>query len=121
MDDMESTMRIPARREGREPRAEAAEDLIERLAEAIAQRVSPPIPLQVDLWSAEEIAAYLKVGRRQVLERYAPLPGFPRAIRLPAPGGGQGHPRWRAAEVIAWAERHKEGARGRRGRPREEG
>lgn len=48
--------------------------LIDQLAAAVAARISPAIPLEFDLWSAAEIAAWLKVGTDQVLERYAPLP-----------------------------------------------
>lgn len=66
-------------------------------------------PAEIDLWSAAECGAYLKVSPRQVLERYAPLPEFPRAIRLPSVGGGRGQPRYLAREVIAWAESHQEG------------
>jgi len=82
--------------------------LIDQLAAAVAARISPAIPLDIDLWSAAEIAAWLKVGTDQVLERYAPLPDFPKAIRLPTPDGGRGRPRWKAAEVIAWAEKYKD-------------
>lgn len=96
-----------------------APDIIEQLAAAVAACITPAIPLEIDLWSAAEIGAYLKVGSRQVLERYAPLPDFPKAIRLPTPSGGQGNPRWQAAEVIAWAEKYKEGSAGRIGRPRQ--
>ncbi|TXF09821.1 helix-turn-helix transcriptional regulator [Pelomicrobium methylotrophicum] len=94
------------------------DDLIDRLAAAVAERISRPIPIQVDLWSADEIAAYLKVCRRYVIDRYSKLPDFPPAIRLPSAGGRSGHPRWRASDVIAWAEKYKEGAPGRIGRPR---
>lgn len=91
---------------------------IDQLAAAIAGRLIPTIPLEIDLWSGTEIGAYLKVGSRQVLERYAPLPDFPKAIRLPTGEGGKGQPRWKASEVIAWAEKHQEGNGSSRGRPR---
>lgn len=55
-------------------------DLIDQLAAAIAAHMPRRIPLAVDLWSHAEIAAYLKVDPRQVGDRYALLPGFPRAI-----------------------------------------
>jgi hypothetical protein len=92
-------------------------NVIEEIAAAIVGRIAPPIPLDVDLWSATEIGAYLKRDSRQVLERYAPLPGFPKAIRLPSPGG-RGQPLWKAIEIIEWATKHQEGADGRAGRPR---
>lgn len=93
-------------------------NLIDQLAAAVAAHITPAIPVDIDLWGAAEIGAYLKIGSRQVLERYAPLPDFPKAIRLPTPGGGFGQPRWRATEIIAWVSNYQEGARGRTGRPR---
>ena len=65
------------------------------------------LPIDIDLWSAREIAAYLKVSPRQVTERYAPLLDFPRPIRLPA-NKGNGHARWKASEIITWAESRQE-------------
>jgi hypothetical protein len=82
-------------------------DILDQLAEAIARHTARRIPLAVDLWSNAEIAAYLKCEPRQVSERYSCLPGFPRAIRI----GGKGHPRYRAAEVIGWAEGQREMAK----------
>jgi hypothetical protein len=82
--------------------------LIERLAEEIAMRIRPAIPLSIDLWDAETIGAYLKKSSRQVRERYAPLPGFPQAIRLPSGGAEKSHPLWKALEVIKWAEKYQE-------------
>ena len=92
---------------------------VDTLAAAIAQRIARPVPLDVELWSAKEIASYLKVGARQVSERYALMPGFPKAIRLPTVAGVRGTARWGAAEVIAWAISHREGApTSKGGRPR---
>lgn len=83
-------------------------DVIEELADRIAKHLPRRIPLSVELWSHAEIALYLKVSARQVAERYAPLPGFPAAYRIPTRGPGRGYPRYKATEVIAWAESHKE-------------
>jgi len=82
--------------------------IIDQIAAAVAARISPAIPLDVDLWSSAEVAAYLKVGPNQVIERYAPLPDFPKAIRLPTADGARGRPRWKACEVIAWAEKYQD-------------
>ena len=90
---------------------------VDQLAAAIVGRLIPPIPLEIDLWSGVEIGAYLKVGSRQVLERLAPMPDFPKAIRLPT-DRGKGQPRWKACEIIAWAEKYQEGAQALPGRPR---
>jgi prophage regulatory protein len=82
--------------------------MINELAAAIAQQIPAAIPLSVDLWSTNEIAAYLKRGRREVAERIVALPGFPQAIRLPTTNRTKSHPLWKAVEVIAWTERHQE-------------
>ena len=64
-------------------------DIIEDLAAAIARHTVRRIPLAVDLWSTAEIADY---------------PDFPPAVRLPGKGARRGHPRYKAADVIKWAE-----------------
>lgn len=81
---------------------------IELLLEAI-NKLSPRIPINVDLWSVREIAAYLKRSESVVRDRITALPGFPQAIRLPVVSGtGKGQPLWEAHEVIAWVKKHKE-------------
>ena len=77
--------------------------------EQLIKLIQPQIPITVDLWDAKMVGAYLKVSPRQVTERYALLNGFPPAIRLPSQNG-RGHPRWKALEIIAWAEKHQENA-----------
>jgi hypothetical protein len=81
---------------------------VDMLAEAIVLRTVRRIPLSVDLWSYAEIADYLKVGVQQVADRYATLPDFPRAIRLPSQGSRRGHPRYKAIEIVRWAEKFQE-------------
>lgn len=90
-------------------------DLIEKLAAAVAARVKPPIPLNVQLWNLEMIGAYLQRSARVVGERVVTLPGFPKAIRLPAgkDGESKGQPLWKAAEVIAWTEGQRDKIIGR--------
>lgn len=85
------------------------ESLILRLADAVAERVTPMVPLNIALWSADQIAAYCSVTRRHVLEAMAPLPSFPRCISLPGTGpGNRGTRRWKASDVIEWAESRQE-------------
>ena len=85
-----------------------APDLIDQLAAAIAQRVMPRVPLDVALWSIGDVAEYLSTTPKNAANHVVCLPGFPAAIRLPSRTGGRGHPRWQAAEVIAWATSYKE-------------
>jgi len=53
------------------------------------------------LMKASDIASILGVSARQVSERYAMLPDFPRAVRLPSEKG-QGHCRWRRTDILKW-------------------
>jgi len=79
-------------------------DLTERLTELIETMQRPQIPVDKQLWDAAAVGAYLGVGARQVAERYALRGDFPAALRLPS-DKGLGQQRWKAAEVMAWAEK----------------
>ncbi len=81
---------------------------IDALSKLIAARMANKPPFEEVLWTAEEVAEYLKCQPRQVLERYALLRDFPAAIRLPTPDGHRGHPRWKAIEITAWKEKYKD-------------
>jgi hypothetical protein len=85
--------------------------IIDDLASAIASHTARRIPIAVDLWGCAEIAAYLKLAQRHVSDSVVTLPGFPAAIRIPTLGAGRGKPRYKAIEVIAWAESHKDRAK----------
>lgn len=66
------------------------------------------VPIEFDLWTAKEIAAYLKRSDAVVRDRITALPSFPQAIRLPSGNGkGKGQPLWEAMDVIRWARAHK--------------
>ena len=82
-------------------------DLLTRLTATMERLMRPAIPVEYDLWDSDTIAAYLKCSAAHVMQRYAPLPNFPQTIRLPT-GGSRGTPRWKAADVIAWAEKYQE-------------
>ncbi|MDI3260276.1 MAG: hypothetical protein QJR02_11330 [Sinobacteraceae bacterium] len=86
---------------------------LDRLAQEIAARLPRTVSPEIELWDASMVATYLGVTPARVREHYSTLPGFPVAIRLPATGSKPGHPRWKAAEIIDWAERRRE----RRPRP----
>lgn len=93
--------------------------LVERLAQSVADRLAPAIPLSIQLWNARAIAAYLQRSPAVVLERVVTLPDFPTPIRLPSTGakskhntkprasGFTGQPLWKAIEVIGWANSHR--------------
>lgn len=94
------------------------EALAAELAPALAELMKPMIRQaamealkasqkpQDELWTSEEAGKYLKVAPRYVMEKLACQDGFPAAIRLPATNG-RGHPKWKASEVKAWADKHK--------------
>lgn len=83
-------------------------ELIVAIARAVAANMPPQIPIDVALWSVADCAAYLRISESSFYQRVACMPGFPQAIRIPRLDGSRGHPRWKAREVIEWAEGHQE-------------
>lgn len=57
------------------------------------------------LWDSEQAACYLCTSARNFAERIACKPDFPKAIRLADVRGGL---RWKAEEVMGWAESRRE-------------
>ncbi|MFJ9531225.1 hypothetical protein [Herbaspirillum sp. NPDC101396] len=88
-------------------------EMIEKLANALRDKLFPAIPLSVQLWDGKAIAGYLHRTPNVVMERVVTLNGFPKPIRLPAGDASRGRPLWKATEVIAWAESHQEKKIGR--------
>jgi hypothetical protein len=83
--------------------------VLQKLDTLIAATRAASMPVDVKLWDAEQIGIYLCVSTRQVAERYAMLPDFPRAICLPSSGEGiKTHRRWKAADIIEWTEGRQE-------------
>lgn len=82
------------------------------LAGMLSKQFRQSIPVDVDLWTAQQVGAYLKCSDRYVLEYYCTLPDFPEKIRLPSKSG-RGHPLWNASEVIAWAQKYRRRKEGR--------
>ena len=81
------------------------EDMIATLVKAV--RDAARIPVEVDLWNTETIALFLKRNTAVVRERITPMPGFPKAIRIPTTQG-RAQPLYKASEVIEWALSHRE-------------
>lgn len=82
-------------------------DAISDLLEAL-RALATPIPLTVDLWSTREVAQFLKHTEKTTRDKIVAKPDFPRPIRISTGARGRGHPRWKAREVIAWAEKQQE-------------
>ena len=72
---------------------------IQELAREIAFRLDPDA-----LLDSVDAGVMLKCSARYVTERYALMPDFPKAIRLPAPGGVKGHPLWRRSAIAEWVK-----------------
>jgi hypothetical protein len=95
--------------------------LANKIAASLAERLTPAIPVDIDLWDIKVIAAYLKRDPDSVRDRIISAPDFPKAIRLPTQGETKrSRPLWRAKDVIRWAESYIEGRPGAPGRPREQ-
>lgn len=79
--------------------------LIEKLDALIAVLKRQAIPADRVLWDSEQAACYLCTSARNFAERIACKPDFPKAIRLSDVRGGL---RWKAEEVMDWAESRRE-------------
>lgn len=73
---------------------------------------------QQGLMGSAGVAALLGCSASRMLEQYATVPGFPKAIRLPAKSGGRSHPKWLRTDILRWVESLRPEARPRPGRPR---
>lgn len=84
-------------------------DLVEMIAVAVAAAMAqlPEMRKEPEMWNADDIAFHLRVGKRQVLERYAPTPEFPKSTRLPVVGGGRGQPLWKPEEIRKWRNKYQ--------------
>lgn len=90
-----------------------ADDVIaQKLDELIAATKAASMPVKERWLDAAGVAALLTLSERYIVERLAPKPSFPRPLRC----GGTGHPRWKAAEILAWAEQERSRGTGRRTR-----
>jgi len=56
-----------------------------------------------------DLAKLLGVSTRQITDRYAHHPNFPKAIRLPSLKG-KGLMRWRESAIMEWLDRQQKAA-----------
>jgi prophage regulatory protein len=84
------------------------DELIQKLAAALAAQLQLPIPVSIDLWDVAMIARVLKRSETQVRNSLICLPDVPKAIRLPVAGSGRGQPLYRASEVLAWVGKYQD-------------
>ncbi|WP_157234612.1 hypothetical protein WKI13_02160 [Teredinibacter turnerae] len=60
-----------------------------------------------ELWSAQDIARYVRLSTSSVQSRVICRKDFPRAVRIPTDNGLGGR-RWYASEVREWIRRNRE-------------
>lgn len=79
----------------------------EKLAEAIARKLSMKTPPDKVIWTADQCAEYMGMSRRHFVDKVSKTWGFPAAIKLPTETGSRGHDRWHAIDVQSWVSQHK--------------
>lgn len=75
----------------------------------LARQVAKHIAAMIDpdaLWSLEDVGAFLQCSKSAASQVTA-IPSFPRPGRINKQGKFS-HPRWRAGDVKAWWQDHKE-------------
>ncbi len=81
-------------------------DLIRSLHELIRQLQRPAVAPEHELWTSQDIAAYLKLSGDTVERRIVVQPSFPMSVQ-PCATGVKAAKRWFAAEVIVWLRQHR--------------
>lgn len=71
--------------------------LLTKIDELIAATQTASLPFEQRWLDAKGVGALLCQEPGYVLKRLAPLPDFPTPMRI-------GQPRWKAADIAAWAE-----------------
>ncbi|BAP41320.1 putative uncharacterized protein [Pseudomonas sp. StFLB209] len=85
---------------------EPATELVQSIQELIRQLRRPGIPIEDVLWTAADIAEYLKLSTYSVERKVTLTPGFPDSVQ-PCSDGPKALKRWFAGEVIDWTRRHR--------------
>ena len=78
-------------------------ELIDRLADALADRIKPTFPLDIELWNVERIANYFGKAIPVAQRSITCLPGFPRPVKTEK----NARPLYFAKEVVEWANIHR--------------
>ena len=84
----------------------ASPDLLSSLHELIRQLQRPAVAAEHELWTSQDIAAYLKLSAYTVERRVVVQPGFPSSVQ-PCATGAKAAKRWFAGEVITWLRQHR--------------
>lgn len=62
------------------------------------------VPFEHMLWTTEDVANYFHISPKNIVQRLMSQPTFPKPLVIPRADKGTMHPRWRAKEVVSWAE-----------------
>lgn len=81
-------------------------NLISSINDLIRQLQRPAVAAEDELWTSQDIAAYLKLSAYTVERRVVVRPGFPTSVQ-PCATGVKAAKRWFAAEVITWLRQHR--------------
>jgi hypothetical protein len=84
----------------------APADLLSSIQELIRQLQRPAVAAEHELWTSQDIAAYLKLSTYTVERRVVVQPGFPKSVQ-PCATGAKAAKRWFAGEVITWLRQHR--------------
>ena len=57
------------------------------------------IPIEMQIWNAADIAAYIGLSKRYVAENLVYKPGFPRPMKKICK-----HRQWKAGDIIRWRD-----------------
>jgi hypothetical protein len=74
-------------------------DLIDRIADAVADRIKPMFPFDVELWNVERVAAYFNRTVPILKRSITCKPSFPKAVKV----NKEARPLYFAKEVVEWA------------------
>lgn len=81
-------------------------ELLDALKSLVLQLSQPRIQPADELWTADDIAHYLKLSTDSTERRVVTRPGFPAALQ-PCDTGTRAARRWFAQEVITWARQNR--------------
>lgn len=81
-------------------------ELLASIQELIQQLQRPAVAFENELWTAQDIAAWLKLSAYTVERRVVVQPGFPTVVQ-PCATGEKAAKRWFAGEVITWLRQHR--------------
>lgn len=84
----------------------APPELLSSLQELILQLRRPAVAAEHELWTSQDIAAYLKLSPDTVERRVVAQPSFPKSVQ-PCATGAKAAKRWFATEVVTWLRQHR--------------